>query len=169
MKHILLTAVFAAAALTAGMIDVTLAPSTLDGAGGAILTFRGTLANHSGVDVYLTGASLTLAGLPVDSIDLTGFMVNTPLVLVTGATTGAVDLFTVTIPVAFAAGQYAGSLVVQGGEVAGADAEIGSTGFEVVVREGAGTQTPEPATLFLVGAALAVGAQRWQGRNVKVA
>lgn len=151
---ILTMAVFLAVPAHADLIITILSPSTLAGLPGATLTFQGTLSNDAGMDLHINGAGLNLAGLGPNDSDLTDFLFNAPVVLANGASTMPFAFFTVTIPKPFAAGDYLGSFVVQGGPGASDDNVLGTVTLDVRVNAAAGT--PEPGSLCLTVVVLGV-------------
>ena len=97
---------------------VNFTSATLTGSPGNTLTFGGTLDNETGSPVYINDASLDLVGFSDPSTyDVADYLlVNAPLTAVpNGQSLGPFSFFTVTIPLGFSNGSYAGTLFVQGG------------------------------------------------------
>ena len=125
----------------------------LSGAPGDTLTFSGTLTNNTGATVYLNGAGLTLAGFDPSDYDASDFLFNAPLTLDDGTTSADFNFFTVSIPNGFSAGQYLGTLDVQGGPGSTDDSLLGSGDFAVNVTD---SSAPEPGSfgLLIIGLAM---------------
>jgi len=147
----------------ASTIDIDLVQTTQTDAPGITLVFSGVLTNATGSTVFLNSAGINLAGgfLPAD-FDVTPFLVNAPLSLEGTQGTGAIDLFTVTIPNSFGDGLYAGTFAVLGGADANAQEILGTANFFVGV---AGTDAPEPSTMWTVAVTLAASAMVLRRRN----
>jgi hypothetical protein len=151
---------FLALSARADVINLSLVSSTVTGAPGTTVTFTGTLANTSGADININGASLTLATFDPSASDLTDFILNATGLLANGTSLGPVDFFTVTIPNAFATGLYGGTLTVQGGTTENDDANLATTNFQVNVQPAGSSPVPEPSTWGLVTIALALCAAK---------
>jgi hypothetical protein len=135
-----------------GWASAVLTTPSLAGVPTDLLTFQGYLENTWGQDVYLTGATVSLAGFDPADIDASWFLVGAPLQLTDGDSTATFDWFTVAIPAGFATGVYAGEFAVLGGASEGDDGVIETVPFEVTVRDDTGgSEVPEPGTLGLVG------------------
>ena len=133
----------------AATISIDFVAPALSGAPGDALTFAGTIGNQTGADLYITGASITLAGFAEGDIDLTDFILNATGLLADGASIGPMDFFILTIPGSFPIGHYTGTLLVQGGPGETDDGTIGSAAFEADVN-GPTSESPEPQSLWML-------------------
>jgi hypothetical protein len=79
---------FLALSARADVINLSLVSSTVTGAPGTTVTFTGTLANTSGADININGASLTLATFDPSASDLTDFILNATGLLANGTSRG---------------------------------------------------------------------------------
>lgn len=128
---------------------ITLTNATQSAAAGSTITFSGSVLNQYTQTVFLNGASAT-----PDDPSLTGdaspFLNNAPASLGVGMsypTTGAADLFTITIASGANPGAYQGTFSITGGVDGNANDLVGSTPFTVNVA------APEPSQ----GAAFGLG------------
>lgn len=111
---------------------------------GETVTFTGGLFNNTGVDLFISGAGVNLAGFNSGDIDLSGFILNATGPLPFGAFVAPVDFLVVTIPNSFPAGLYGGTFTVQGGATSNEDGILGSLPFTVQVNA-----VPEPGSLLM--------------------
>ena len=139
----------------AATISISLVSPALSGAPGDALTFAGTISNQSGSGLYITGATITLAGFAEGDTDLTDFILNATGPLADGASIGPVDFFILTIPGSFPIGQYTGTLLVQGGLAEGDDGVLGSVAFEADVNPST-SESPEPQPLWMLAPGIGV-------------
>ena len=165
-KRLLLILITALALGTLGratQLTVSLSSPTLAGAPGSVLDFTGVLTNTTGADLFLNADSFNLASFAPSAIDDTPFFTNAPLFLSAGASTGTIDLFTVTIPNGFTPGNYAGFFQVIGGATSNDQALIGGASFTVTVQPAAsGVPEPSSFTLVFLSAALLGGLRKWR-------
>ena len=156
---LILVAIGLAASATAGPLPLTInfAITPQSGSPGQTLTFGGTIANTGDAGLFINQAGISLIGFGENDYNYVDyFLALAPLTLDANSSFGPFDFFTVTIPVPFASGSYLGTLLVQGGTTSADDQDLIGTGDFAVDVNGAGpTEAPEPATLLLVGVALA--------------
>ncbi len=140
----------AAPALFADTVLIALASPTESGSPGDQLDFQGTLTNQTGSTVFLNSDNEN-DNLPGSVVDLTPFF-NGPASLGPFASTGQIDLFTLTIPGGASLNTYSGTFEVIGG--AGSDSQdiLGAASFSVVVQPV--SSVPEPRALGMVAIAL---------------
>jgi hypothetical protein len=138
----------------ADTLFVTFDLPTQTGSPGDILTFSGTIANHSGADIFVNGAQINLVGFGPGDSELTDFIINFTGLLPDTGSIGPADFFTLTIPDLINAGLYAGTLVIQGGADDAADSTLATVDFSVNVTAASGV--PEPATSGLTVGVLCV-------------
>jgi hypothetical protein len=156
LLHLSLIALLYSVPASAGSISIVFEPPPAAGSPGEALIFRGslgTLTSDLGYDAFLNSASITLAG-PMDwSIDATPFLLNAPLTLANGGSSGPFDFFTVTVPIGLALGYYDGEFTLLGGATQDSDVVLGNAGFRVEVA-GPSAAAPEPSSLLLAAIGL---------------
>lgn len=137
-------------------VSIDFISATLAGSPGQMLTFQGSLGtttSNLGYDAYLNSVSISLAG-PLDwSLDATPFLLNAPLWLANGASTGVFDFFSLTIPAGLAYGYYDGGFSLLGGRASDSEVVLGSSSFQVDVG-GSPSDVPESSSLLLTAAAI---------------
>lgn len=111
------------------------------------------------MDLYINSATINLAGFAEVDLDVTPVVFGAPYPIGVGVTTGVLDIFTVSIPLAQAIGIYDGEIVLQGGSDPDAQLALDFTPFHVQVNESI-TDVPEPATLLPVLFAAAIALRR---------
>jgi|SRR5579872_1307874 len=148
-------AAFLAPAASADTLFTAFDLPTQTGAAGDTLTFSGTIANNSGMDLFVNSAEVNLLGFGPNDSDLTDFIFNFTGVLPDSSSIGPADFFIVTIPDLMNVGLYAGTLTVQGGADANADSTLATVDFSVNVTGSTSPSVPEPGTLALMIAPLA--------------
>jgi hypothetical protein len=141
----------AAGALAAPIVSISFNNSPVSGIGGSTVTLMATMINTTGVTENLNGDGFSLSGTPftLANFNDSAFMNNWPLFLSAGASYGPAALFSFTIPVSAAAGNYTGTFNLLGGPGANDQNLIGSASFNVNVN----SSVPEPAS----GAAMLLG------------
>jgi hypothetical protein len=143
---------------SADTLTITLDSPTLSGSPGDTLQFLGTLTNTTSDTVFLNDVNFNLASIPSGSIDNSPFFANAPLSLDAagsldgGFTSGDIELFDVTIPDPFTAGNYDGTFQVLGGVDGNAQDILGTVDFTVQVA-GPASAVPEPASFGFMAAA----------------
>ena len=161
---VLLAALFGAmtAAAHADTVTFTLVDSTGDiPSTGGSLAYEATVSAplSNGAAVFLNGDSFDVTA-PITLADSDFFSVF-PLSLAPGTTfTG--DLFVLTAAGGTLPNTYLGAFTLLGGANKGADNELGTVDFNVVVTNGSLSATPEPSSIALLGTGLLglVGAAR---------
>lgn len=150
----LLALCLSSVAARADVVTLTLAnPNQIVPDTGGTLMFEATLKNTGTTRVFLNGDNFNVADPLV--LDDSDFLLNFPLYLEAGeAFTG--NLFTVTVPEVPVFSRYVGFFSIVGGADAGAQDVLGTVGFAV-------TAVPEPASVLLVLAAMAVGCVGFRG------
>jgi hypothetical protein len=124
--------------LSATTLFLSLDVFSLEGPPGSSVTFSGQILNETGGDVYLNGATADLEYAEL-TFDPTPFFTLAPLVLSDGQSyTG--DLFSVSISDVALAGDYFGTLIIQGGADSSTLDIVGTTAFQVSVAD-----IPEPS------------------------
>ena len=156
LLHLSLIALLYSFPACAGSISIDFAPPPAVGSPGDTLIFQGslgTLTSDLGYDAFLNSLSITLAG-PLDwGIDATPFLINAPLILADGESSGPFEFFMLTIPDGLASGYYDGEFAVLGGEAPDSEVLLGSSGFRVEVA-GSPAAVPEPSSLLLAAIGL---------------
>jgi hypothetical protein len=156
LLHLSLIALLFSFPARAGSISIDFAPQSVAGSPGETLIFQGsigTLTSDLGYDAFLNSLTITLAG-PFDwNIDATPFLLNAPLTLANGASSGPFEFFTLIIPGGLAGGYYDGEFTVLGGEAPDSEVILGSSGFQVEVA-GSPAAVPEPSSLLLAAVGL---------------
>ena len=130
----------------ADTIGIAFDNASQTGSPGDTLQFFGTLTNTGADTVFLNGDDINLSGFPASAItDLFG---NTPVSLNSGANSGDIELFDVTIPTGFPGSTNPGNYTLTGGGNSDQNI-IGTADFTVNVT---GVSTvPEPSyRLFLI-------------------
>jgi hypothetical protein len=110
---------------------------------GPVFEFDGILTNTGDATVYLNGDNY-FGDLPIAAFDGSPFYTNAPLFLDPGATTGIIELFTITAP-PYGPGSnfYTGTFLILGGGDSGASDVLASEDFSINVL-------PEPSSLVLM-------------------
>jgi len=144
----------------ASAIGILLDAPSQSGVPGDTLVFRGVITNLDLENaVFLNSYDLNIVApdLAVDGLD--DFFNNVPISLDAGASSGLIELFTVTIanPTLDPLGTFFGTYTLKGGADGGAADILGFADFDV-------TETPEPGSLIL----LAGGMLTLVGRYVRV-
>lgn len=127
---------------------ITLDTPTLSGSPGDFLQFFGTITNTTGATVFLNADNFNLTGFDPSALDDTPFFINAPLSLAAFGSTADIELFDVTIPNPFAAGDYGGTFQILGGADGSAQDIVATAFFTVQVA------TPEPSSAALLSGAL---------------
>ncbi len=147
----LLTLCLSSVAARADAVTLTLTNPTQDVLySGGTLMFEATVTNSGGAEVFLNGDSFSVAGLL--NLDDTDFLFNFPLSLAAGESfTG--NLFTLTVPSSAMNSQFDGFFSIVGGADGGVQDVLATVNFTV-------NTIPEPASVFLVAAAMVAGMVR---------
>jgi len=161
MKHkltlavmtVLLTISLSSAAAYADTVTVTLTNPVQFIDAGETLTYEVNITADAGnsADVFLNGG--TFSGGVGLGLDATDFILNAPIFLTRGESSGPFDAFTVTVLAGTTPGNYSGFFIVRGGVDGNAQDALGQNapGGEAFVT----TVTPEPSSFLLLGSGLA--------------
>ena len=146
-------------------IVITLDDPNQTGNPGETLNFFGTITNTSSDTdpadaIYLNGDSLNLA-LTDATINDNFFAADFPISLAGGQSSGDIDLFDVVLadPESDPFGSYSGTYGLLGGMDGGAQTaqdNLAQVSFSVDVEPASAPAVPEPSTLVLLGAELAL-------------
>jgi hypothetical protein len=141
----------------ADSLDVTLTESTESvTAGTTVAAFDATITNPSEDTVYLNSDFVTTDSLLVN-VDDTPFLVNAPVSVGPGASSGLFEIFDVDLDPLLPPGSYHGVFTIYGGADGGAGTasdDLADANFTVDVVSPI-VSTPEPATLPLLAMGLA--------------
>lgn len=132
-------------------IGVSPVSPILAGSPGDTLTFKGTLSNNSGADLYINGAELILNGFSSTTLDSSQFLVNAPAILTNGMSTSAFAFFNVAIPAGFKSGPYTGTFTITGGSTGSAHDPLGTASFTVSTGATLPALDVSPSTLTFTG------------------
>ena len=152
---LLLAAVAAAHGST--LLTVNFSIPTLSGNPGDLLQFSGSLTNNSGSEVFINSDSFTFA--ISGALDDSPFLTNAPISLPAFGSSGPFAFLQVLIPLGQSGGTYGGTFDVLGGATDTQQDVVGSAAFNVTVN-GANPSVPEPQSLILMAAGVAVLALR---------
>jgi hypothetical protein len=174
MKNLLLgvaAAALLAPTVRADSLTVTLTePSQTVVQGTTVVTFDATILNPSLTDtIFLNGDSSSTNSFLV-SVDDTPFLLNAPISLGPGTSSGPFALFNVDLPGNLAPGVYTGIFSILGGPDGGAGTDfldLGAVDFTVDVTSPVVT-TPEPGILFLLCSGLGLVAVRYRRCGLKI-
>lgn len=136
----------------ADTVAITFDNPTQTGNPGDTLTFFGTILNSGTSTVFLNSDDLNLAGASFNTTDL--FFGNVPISLDSGASSGDIELFDVTLLSSFtdSFGPYGGTYTLFGGVDGNAQDLLTQDNFTVTAT--APVATPEPATALLLATGL---------------
>lgn len=144
----------------AGTIDITLTKTMESGNDGSTVMFDAVLTNTSLSTIFLNASGGTTSS-PFLTIDGTPFLLNAPLTLAGGGSTGPINLFDVIIAPGTPAGLYTfNTFTILGGLSPSSFQTVGSTTFSLTV--------PEPASLWELAAGLSVFVLVLRRRGVTV-
>jgi hypothetical protein len=152
---------------SASTLDISFLAAVQTGSPGGTLTFTGTVANNSGLDLFVNEASINLTGFDPGDSDLTDFGLNFTGPLSNGSSIGPADLFTVAIPDPFPTGSYTGEITIQGGIDDTGDLDLGTASFELDVSGATTSSAPEPGSPMLVMTGLVLMLAGRKGRRCK--
>lgn len=156
LVNLLGLAMLIGASAHASLVTITLENPNQFGAPGQTLSFYGTITNtdvnSNDAPVYLNATSFNLTLTDATDTHDNNFFANVPISLASGASSGRIDLFDITLanPGTLPLGTYSGIYGLLGGRDGGdlsAQDNLGQTDFSVTV-------TPEPGYLALLGAGL---------------
>lgn len=147
MKTVLCTFALLLLATTAAKADsvtITFDQPDQTVAAGNTVDFTGTITNDTDSTIYLNSDDINLAGSSLSNNDF--FLINAPLTLDAGASSGDIDLFQISAsyPLQDAAGLYPGTYTIFGGADGDAQDNLGQASFSVT------TTAPEPSVTWLL-------------------
>ncbi len=162
--HILLIVALALvgqAPARAALTGFTLTNPDQSGFVGDLLTFEGTVTNDNTTgDVFIN--NYVMSGDP-DLATALSFLFPPNLDQLGAAETDTGDIFMVDLT-GMTPGTYNGTITLQGGIDGTEFNDLISTNFSVTVQDASGGATPEPATVALMGAGLALAGARRRRR-----
>jgi len=137
-------------AVHADTINFTLTNPSQTGSPGQTLVFFGTISNPAATTIFLNGDTLSTGQLFLIGDD-SKFIPDTPPSLAAGASTGNVDLFSVTIGASAAPGTYTMNnfFDVTGGSTSSSSDLLATQQFSITVAPT--SSVPEPGTIALLG------------------
>jgi len=136
-----------AAAVRGDSLDVTLTQASQTVAQGTlVVTFGATISNPSSTDTVFLNADSSITSSTLVSVDDTPFLINAPLSLNPGQSSGPFALFNVDLPGNLAAGTYTGVFSILGGLDGVTFDTLSNSSFSVTVS----STTPEPGTMLLL-------------------
>ncbi len=153
----LITTLVLAGSNAAADIIITLDAAAQTGSPGDTLIFSGTLFNSSSDTIFLNGADLNLAGNSFTPDFSDPFFANVPFSLDPGQATSDIELFEVLFndPFTDPFVSYSGNYALSGGVDPNAQDLLTSVDFTITAENGS-SAVPEPSSLALLAAALAV-------------
>ena len=142
------------AAAQADPVTLTITPPGSVAAGSTLSIF-GTIANGGAPTVFLNGIDANLVSPPSAdfSFDLSPFFTFVPASLAAGGNTGSVNLFDIIVGGGATPGIYTFSTTIFGGGDDAAFNTLATKEFNITVTSA--QAVPEPASLLLLGSALA--------------
>ncbi|MFZ0087404.1 MAG: PEP-CTERM sorting domain-containing protein [Candidatus Acidiferrales bacterium] len=151
----LATVALLAPAVRADSLTVTLTEASQTVVQGTtVVTFDATILNPSVTDTIFLNSDGSSASFPL-TLDDTPFLLNAPLSLDPGASSGPFGLFDIDLPLDVAPGSYSGTFQIIGGVSATDFSDVlANVDFTVDVKS-AVTGVPEPGTILLLASGLA--------------